>query len=229
MKPRLLGLIAVLLAGLHPVSAAACTPGRTPPFKRLAGISYFVATTVQGSPTAREIRAQVIIGRDDSAAMPAGAAILVPWSYAADCTPIPWDAARDGGPWSPPPQAAFYTGLLRPREQWINGVRTIDIHMAVAQPAWHGDGQRARQEYSSATGPLLTPLEFFDFYAMLPTSAEVLGKQSHALQRIAVWESAHRATATREPARSILEGVRRMFADTARTPLLRRQTQRQKH
>jgi hypothetical protein len=198
MKCGIFALVALMLAAAKPVSAAICELS-APPIARVPEASHFIATTTRGGVSANEVRAQVIVGRTDSAAMARGAVILVPRSHGRDCRPVPWDIARDGGPWSPPEGASFYTGVLRPRSQWIDGLPTVDIHMAHQQPAWHG--------FASTAWPLLTPQEFFDFYPFLPTYEEYREKQTPAFRRLMLWESAHQALAARQPVRSILDRV----------------------
>jgi hypothetical protein len=121
-----------------------------------------------------------------------------------------WSDARDGV-WSLPESSAFYTGRLRNRDRWVNGIPTIDIEMARLQPVWPG-GETDRQRYGTTGGPLLTPLEFFDFYRILPTREEFDARRPEALARVEAWESTHQEMATREPVPSMLRRLRMVWA-----------------
>jgi hypothetical protein len=94
----------------------------------------------------------------------------------------------------------------------VSGLPTIDIEMARLQPVWHG-GERDRQRYGTTAGLLLTPLEFFDFYRVLPTSEEFDARQGQALARVEAWEATHREMAGREPVRSMLRWLRMVWTE----------------
>jgi hypothetical protein len=136
--------------------------------------------------------------------------VLVPWAFGTDCKPLAWSPTRDGV-WSPPDAPSFYTGRLRQRDAWINGMPTIDIEMARLQPVWPR-GEKDGQRYGTTGGPLLTPLEFFDFYRILPTSEEFDTRQPSALARVDAWASTHQALAGREPVRSMLRWLRMVWS-----------------
>ncbi len=69
-------------------------------------------------------RAELQLAGGSAAALPRGPIILVPWDYREDCRPVPWNPDRT---WQPPQTAAFYTGQLRPRDQWLGGVPTKEF------------------------------------------------------------------------------------------------------
>jgi hypothetical protein len=120
---------------------------------------------------------------------------------------VAWTPTRDGV-WSVPLAPAFYAGRLRDRNAWVNGVPTIDIEMARLQPVWHG-GDADRQRFGTAS--LLTPMEFFEFYRILPTSEEFDARAPEALTRVEAWESTHQELAAREPVRSMLRLLRMVW------------------
>jgi hypothetical protein len=82
--------------------------------------------------------------------------------------------------------------------------------MARLQPVWHG-GEADRQRFGAPVEPLLTPLEFLDFYRILPTDEEFDARQSQALSRVEAWQSSHPGIAGREPVRSMLRSLRMVW------------------
>lgn len=82
--------------------------------------------------------------------------------------------------------------------------------MARLQPVWEG-GAADRQRFGTGAGALLMPVEFFDFYQILPTSQEFEARQSQALARVEAWAATHAEIAGREPARSMLRSLRTLW------------------
>ena len=63
-------------------------------------------------------------------------ALVVPWSYQADCSPVPW---RGSAQWVPPNTKNFFRHAeLRPSEDWVRGLPTFDLPMAKLKPYPHG-------------------------------------------------------------------------------------------
>jgi hypothetical protein len=203
-------LAVVAVGGVGRGMALACEPIGEPKPWYATGLAQFVAVATSQRTGTTAIRASLVVGRNGAETMASGPMVLVPWSFGADCKPLAWNQTRDGV-WSPPDAAAFYTGRLRDRDAWVNGIPTVDIEMARLQPIWQG-GETDRKQFATARGPLLTPLEFFDFYRILPTTEELDARQPEALARVDAWESTHPQMGGREPARSMLGWLRMMWA-----------------
>jgi hypothetical protein len=206
---RIIALSAVLLAASVPRVANACEPG--PRYlTRPSGVSVLLAIAVGTNTPANGVRVNVLAGHSPAGAVATGPAILVPWAYGKDCKPLQWPAARA---WPIPNSAAVFTATARPRDRWIGNVATFDVYMAELEPMW---SENLRGYSASATDPLLTPAEFFDFSRILPTSEELERKEPSAFKRLFDWESAHQSLAVREPARSALSYLRWAWSDMFR-------------
>src|SRR6185436_11553833 len=77
----------------------------------------------------------------------------------------------------------------------------------IMHPLLRTNDERLRQVYPTTS--LLTPAEFLDFYASLPTPDELSQQPTAATTRVKAWASAHPALAQREPARSIMANLER--------------------
>lgn len=208
-------LTVALGIGLTPDAALACDPVSLP-ISRPADAAFFVATPAGPAGTTVAVRAQVIHGQVRNDPLTPGPVVLVPWTYGSDCSPLAWMPTRSTGAWSPPASLAFYTGWPRPRPEWIDGLPTIDVRMADLQPMWAGPDE-IRRRFPFWSEPLLTPDEFLELYAALPTDRALEQRDPRALANVTAWESTHREAAAREPARSILGNLRRAWsADTFR-------------
>jgi hypothetical protein len=210
----LLTILTCVQTGLISDVALACDPVSLP-ISRPADAAFFVATTTAvavSTPTGpTAVRARLTSGRIGGEALTPGPVMLVPWTYGSDCSPLAWTPNRSTGVWSPPTTLAFYTGWPRARREWIDGLPTIDVRMADLQPMWAGAGE-IRRRFPFWTEPLLTPDEFLELYAALPTDDELAQRSPQALQRVREWEAAHPEAATKEPARSMLGNLRRAWA-----------------
>lgn len=206
-RVRILVLTAAVVSMFAGGVAFACEPVRGP--WQDSGLAQFVAVAATPSHNAVEVFAHLVVGRNGSETIPSGDVVLVPWAFGTDCKPLVWHQTRDGV-WSPPAAPAFYTGRLRNRDAWVLGMPTIDIAMAQLQPVWEG-GEADRQGFGTSEGPLLTPVEFFDFYQVLPTRQEFDAKEPKALARVEAWASSHPQLAAREPARSMLGSLRMLW------------------
>ncbi len=190
--------------------AFACEPIGEPKPWYSTGLAQFVATAPEPRNGIADIRASLVAGRNGTETMLPGPVVMVPWSYGSDCKPLTWSPTRDGV-WSPPDAPAFYTGRLRSRDGWISSIPTLDIEMARLQPVWPRD-EKDGQRYGTTGGPLLAPLEFFDFYRVLPTNEEFDARQRQALARVEAWESMHQDMAGREPVRSMLRTLKMIWS-----------------
>ena len=131
-------------------------------------------------------------------------AILVPWAYGPDCQPVAWGSAPV---WSPPREPAFYTGQIRPREKWLEGLPTVDVYMAWREPLWRSADPRWPHPISDAG--LLNPAEFLQLYAALPTATTLAGSPATVLRDLDRWASRMPAIVNREPAATIQANLRR--------------------
>ena len=78
--------------------------------------------------------------------------------------------------------------------------------------------QDPRWPLGSEREELLTPMEFFELYAGLPTEAELKAGPSSVLTRLATWEATHGAVARRQPARTMLANLRRALSRSGPAP-----------
>jgi len=184
--------------------ARACDPAWLP-IARPLGVAFFVATATGALIGTQQVHLQLAGG--SATAVPRGSILLVPWGYGPDCRPIPWEATRD---WGLPRTAAFYTGQLRPQNQWQDGLPTFDVQMAWREPLWQR--QDPRWPHAKPGEKLLTPQEFFALYESLPTEVELKGSREAVLARLSAWTAKHRALALKEPAQTILANLRRALA-----------------
>ena len=227
----LLYLGAALTIGAAPL--AACDPVWLP-IARPEGISVFVALalaetvldTITGPVAARTHaffgrrldefsgrarggqRVRVLRSADHTAPLQ-GEAVLVPWAYRPDCRPIEWTGNLD---WIQPGTRGVVTGWLRPREHWLAELPTYDVEMAWREPVWVEND--SRWATSGAEEVRMTPEDFLEFYAALPTEGELDRAPRAVAERLRRWEQAHSALATRAPAPTLLANVHR--AATAR-------------
>ncbi len=50
--------------------------------------------------------------------------VLVPWDYGPDCSTVVWgETAR----WTAPGTRGVFEATLRPRDEWVNGIPTLDV------------------------------------------------------------------------------------------------------
>lgn len=194
----------LVLAGalaLAPRPVQACDPAWLP-IARARGVAFFVATAT--GPFAGGHRARLQLAGGPAGRVPFGPILLVPWGYGPDCRPVRLAATQD---WSPPRTAAFYTGRLRPRDQWTAGLPTFDVYMSWREPLW----QRNDSRWANATlgQKLLTPVEFFELFQHLPLEDELEGDRLAILARLSAWSDSRRALTRKEPARTILAKLRR--------------------
>lgn len=198
-------LTAAFAACLRPEFAYACEPVKLP-MRQTDQVIFLAATPLLANG---DVRATVLASQWTIGEATPGEVVLVPWSFGADCKPLPWNANM-GKPWSPPVAPAVYSGRLRPRDLWVAGRPTVHIYMANLQPLWV-DGDAARRELFG-TREFLTAREFLEFYARLPTDQGFDRRQTGSPDGIDRWESEHRSLAGREPARSMLASLRWLWA-----------------
>ena len=121
---------------------------------------------------------------------PASDAVLVPWAYRPDCRPIAWADRLD---WIPAGTRGAFTGWLRPREHWLDGLPTFDVEMAWREPVWAQDEPRW---FTGAGERRMTPEEFVTLYSALPTEAQLKQKPREEAARMRRWEREHPSLAS---------------------------------
>ena len=139
--------------------------------------------------------------------VPASDAVLVPWAYRQDCRPIAWADRLD---WIPAGTRGAFTGWLRPREHWLDGLPTFDVEMAWREPVWAQDEPRW---FTGAGERRMTPEEFTTLYSALPTDAQLKQKPREEAARMRSWERDHPSLASLAPATTLLAGVYRAAAE----------------
>jgi hypothetical protein len=115
--------------------AFACEPFGEPKPWSATGLAQFVAIASSSRTDTADVLARLVVGRNGAETLPPGPVRLVPWSFGADCKPLPWQPTRDGV-WAAPDSAAFYTGRLRARGAWVDGMPTIDIVLRWLRMVW---------------------------------------------------------------------------------------------
>ncbi len=230
MRPRrgwamvALWVAAALSVGAAPL--AACDPVWLP-MARPDGISVFVAValgeTVLDTAIAAvrgrmhpgfEARLDTVVGMTHGGQRvrlpgwegPAGTSegVLVPWAYGPDCRPIAWSGQLG---WIPAGTRGAVTGWLRPRAGWIGGVPTFDVEMAWREPVWASDDPRWFEHTPGERR--MTPEQFVELYAALPTFDLVERDARAAAARMRRWEDTHRSLAALAPAPTMLSYVYR--------------------
>lgn len=133
-----------------------------------------------------------------------GEAILVPWAYREDCSPIEWTGRLD---WIQAGTRGVVTGWLRKQEHWLEGLPTFDVEMAWREPQWTAD--EPRWAGGSEADALMTPEEFLQLYAAMPTFGQLDRAPDDAAARARAWAGAHPTLAARAPAPTLLGHVYR--------------------
>jgi hypothetical protein len=234
-------LTAALSVGAPPL--AACDPMWLS-VARPDGISVFVAialaqTVIDTVATGLATRAHPAFGRrlDPSGRRTAGGqrarlvrwtgdgsgqwreAVLVPWAYREDCSPVAWTDRLD---WIPAGTRGAVTGWLRPRDGWLDGLPTFDVEMAWREPMWAENDPRW---FAVADGPRrMTPEEFVELHAALPTFERFERSPGEVSTELRRWEQAHPALAALAPATTMLAGIHRAAEERSRHSLAGRWT-----
>ena len=91
-------------------------------------------------------------------------AVLVPWDYGADCSPVAWGRSAR---WIAPGAQGLFTGPLRPREHWVDGLPTFDIVGTQFQP--YPQARSAFGRFVDPGTPLLPAVELLHLLDSLPS------------------------------------------------------------
>jgi len=159
----------------------------------------FVIATLSAERAGPGVRAEVERAGGAAAPYAGRSVVLVPWSYAPDCTPRPW---REGA-WAPAGTRGVFRVLPRPRASWIDEWPTFDVRIAGLEPVWRN--QDPRWTDAATRGSLLAVEEFFSLYGALPDADALKRSPATAISRLEEWERGHPGAAEREPAKTIIE------------------------
>jgi len=110
--------------------------------------------------------------------------ILVPWSHAPDCMPVPW---KGDHMWLKPGKLVFMRATLRDPAHWAGDLPTFDViyPQNAVQRATRPSllpGQRGADETR-----WVAPTELFDFYERLPNIEDVIAGGWPVLHALRQW------------------------------------------
>ncbi|MEZ4455053.1 MAG: hypothetical protein R2882_00685 [Gemmatimonadales bacterium] len=203
-----LGLPAALLfcslapmPSVQPGFAVIATPARDTVLAGPGSVEFTLADGHIGPASSRAIYGQRI--RIERTLTPGSAgmteAVLVPWDMAADCVPVPWAATAR---WAQIGRRAVFYGQLRPHDQWIDSVPTVDVFGAHLKPY----PEAFREDLSAAE--ILTVDEFADLLERLPSASAEQREGSAAFRRVSEWLDANPEIRAREPALGLARTIR---------------------
>ncbi|MBK8005714.1 MAG: hypothetical protein IPK12_17805 [Gemmatimonadetes bacterium] len=207
-----------------PMARPVCTVIAAPPAKR-TGNPYFLGraladTTLAGpggarlsedqghfGPSgARAIYGQVMeVERAGGVALPfplprGQRVVVVPWDYDAACETVAWGRSAR---WLEPGPLRFVHASLRPREQWLGGLPTLDAF----SPAGASSPSDHRNPVAMDGTPPVTPAVWFDLFEVMPSQESVAVLGEAALAPVRAWAEAHKAIAFDLPVSAVLYTV----------------------
>jgi hypothetical protein len=137
-------------------------------------------------------------GGPDAARLPdgAGRVVLVPWGCGDDFVARPWtESAR----WVQPGLRGVFWGVLRPRDQWVDGLPTLDLAEPLEQPY-----RIDPEEWAGEPDPPIDADQAFALLQVLPSRAAFLADPEAAIQPLLAWVRREPALAAREQAADAL-------------------------
>jgi len=139
--------------------------------------------------------------------------LLVPWDYGPDCRAVVWgESAR----WVPLGTRGVFRAILRPQNDWVNGIPTLDVF---EPDFWYPSGGNLRYVLRDTTQ--LLPLEpVLDLYEQLPAHSLMEAAPDSAIQPLERWARQNPTLVAREPARTVLAIVR-IDAEERRVSLIK--------
>ena len=172
---------------------------------RTEGVLHFVATALRDTvPVGNRMfgqRAEISqMGGIAEGVTSVTSALMVPWGFDDDCSPIPWTGSWV---WSPTGEVGFFRGRLRPKANWIDNRPVMDIHAAV----WEGFPNSPWEHPMQGGQPALSASELFALYQLLPTLADVAERPYGAISDVVDWRRNAGEIVDRYPARAILESA----------------------
>lgn len=173
-------------------------------------VKYIVAPGHFGPQGERSIFGQIVrverIGGLASRLLDANVSdvVVVPWDYAADCTPTPWNRSSA---WMTPNEQGLVTATLRDSAYWANGLPTFDVSTPNMQPY----PQRAAQQMRRRNVPADTLMSMEDVFLLmeiLPEENELADSAEQAVEPLFNWARTNPAIARRYPAAAALTRAR---------------------
>jgi hypothetical protein len=128
-------------------------------------------------------------GGPGGAGLSPGRAVLVPWFYDPACATVPWESSAI---WLPDGSREAVTGRLRRREDWVDGMPTIDVF---SPELVRGSGMRP----GSWPGNVETAETLFEYYAAVPSSDHLARDPWGAVAPLRAWIDANPESAARPP------------------------------
>ena len=137
--------------------------------------------------------------------------LVVPWGYDGGCETVVWEQSAR---WVPPGPPGFYMLQLRPESLWVSGRPVLDAFVANQEPYPLGRMFRLRYRATSAaeSDSMLTPAEYFRFYAGLPTELQLQHDPAAASAQLTRLEQQYPTLARKYPARDILALARLLIS-----------------
>jgi hypothetical protein len=157
-----------------------------------AGMEYELGPEAEDGPIYGQVVRVERLGGADAASLPPGTdrLVLVPWGYGPDCRTTRWSASAH---WVQPGERGLFWAGLRPREQWVDGLPTLDV----GQPYQLPYPQRA---YEDDPDSLMTVEQAFELIDLLPLWDEFEADPEEARQPLLRWARANPDLARRFPA-----------------------------
>jgi hypothetical protein len=156
-----------------------------------AGMRYKVERGKAERPVYGQVAAVERVGGDDAGRLPGGTrrVVLVPWGYDESCERTLWTSSAR---WVEPGMRGLLWGSLRPREQWVDGMPTVDVTEPYSLPyaphRWRGEG------------PALEAEQLFELMQRFPAYDEYRANRDAFVRPVLDWARAHPELARRFPA-----------------------------
>lgn len=162
-----------------------------------AGRNYGLEPGTQDGPIFGQVVRVERIGGAGAAALPLGTkrVVLVPWGYGADCRTTRW---AESAHWVEPGERGLFWAGLRPREQWVDGLPTLDV----GQPYQLPYPQRADEGDPDS---LMTVEQGFELIDLLPLWDEFEADPEAARQPLLRWARANPDLARLFPASLVVD------------------------
>jgi hypothetical protein len=128
--------------------------------------------------------------------------VLVPWDYAADCTPTPW--ARSAR-WVDADTRGFFIARLRDKAHWSEGVPTFDVFTPEMYPYPQRVGRMLRGQ---AMASIMDLDQVFALADLLPGETELRDSAEIAAAPLFAWARSNPGLAQRYPASEVIRMVR---------------------
>jgi hypothetical protein len=129
--------------------------------------------------------------------------LVVPWDYGADCSTVVWGRSAQ---WVTPGTRAVFRGRLRVRDDWPNGVPTIDVDFPEFS-LYPYDLRRLYMLRDTALNDLSLE-NVLDLYERVPFDTTLAMSPDSAIQPLEAWARNNPELARRQPARTVLDFIR---------------------